>query len=125
MSDIDLSELNTLAVDLHQAGQRAGAQASAALRKTTLDIEATAKAFVPVDTGNLKSSIGHDFTGDGRSGVMEAEIGPTADYGAHVEYGVVGSATGDHAPAAYMGPAVDRHGWQLVAALGQIGGDVL
>lgn len=120
-----MSELNSLVVDLSAAGARAGARVSRAVRRTALDIESTAKLFAPVDTGNLRSSIGHDVTGDGRYGVVAAEIGPTAAYGAHVEFGVVGSATGDHAPAAYMGPALDRHGHQLVAAVAEAGEEAL
>jgi HK97 gp10 family phage protein len=110
-----IAALNTLAVNLTVAGARAGAAASTVVRKTTADIERDAQAFAPVDTGNLTNSIGHDITGDGRSGVIEAEIGPTADYGGYVEFG-----TTQHAPAAYMGPAFDRHSADFENALGQI-----
>lgn len=118
--EIDTSELNALAVDLVRLSGTVGAKAAAALVKTTLDIEADAKVFVPVDTGNLRNSIGHDITGDGRFGVIEAEIGPTADYGVFVEYG-----TSRMPPQAYMGPAFDRRVPGYVSALEQIAGDVL
>lgn len=117
---IDLSELNRLTVDLERAGGQVGAQASAVVRKTALDVEATAKAFAPVDLGALRNSIGHDITGDGRFGAIEAEIGPTVEYGAYVEFG-----TSRMAPSAYMGPALDRHSGDFVSALEQLGGDVL
>lgn len=123
MSDdfyVDLSEVNRLVVDLNRVGGQVGAEASMIVRKTALDIEATAKAFAPVDTGALRNSIGHDITGDGRFGAVEAEIGPTVEYGPYVEFG-----TSRMAPSAYMGPALDRHSPGFVAALEQLGGEPL
>lgn len=117
---LDMAELNTVAVDLATAAGSVGARASLVVRKTAQDIEATAKQFAPVDTGNLKASIGTDVTGDGRFGAIEAEIGPTASYGGFVEWG-----TSRHAPQAFMGPALDRHSGDFVKALEQLGGDVL
>lgn len=115
-----IRDLNTLAVDLTAAGARVGARAAMAVRKTAHDIEATSKAFSPVDTGALRSSIGTDVTGDGRSGSIEAEIGPTQSYGYFVEFG-----TSRQAPQSYMGAAFDRHAHELEDALGQIAGDIL
>ena len=46
---------------------------------------------------------------------LRAEVGPTAEYGAYVEYG-----TSRMAPRAYMGPAFDRHAPDLVTAVEQI-----
>lgn len=123
MSDdfyIDLSEVNRLAVDLDRVGGQVGAEASLIVRKTALDIEATSKAFAPVDTGALRNSIGHDIHGDGRFGAIEADIGPTVEYGAYVEFG-----TSRMAPSAYMGPALDRHSPAFVEALERIGGRAL
>lgn len=111
-----MDSLDSLAFHLGSLAPRVGPLASAAVRKTAHDIEATAKELCPVDTGNLRNSISTTVTGDGRYGAVEAEIGPTADYGAYVEFG-----TSRQAPAAYMGPALDRHGYQLDAALGQLG----
>lgn len=112
--------LNSITVGLELSGARAGARAALAVRKTALDIEADGQAFAPVDTGNLRNSIGHDITGDGRSGAIEAEIGPTADYGLFVEMW-----TSVNAPQAYLGPAFDRHAHEFEDALGQIAGDTL
>lgn len=117
--DIDLRELNQLAVALTKTGGQVGRRASVALHKTAFDVEATAKEFAPVDTGALMNSIGTDFYGDGRFESMSAEIGPTVDYGAYVEWG-----TSTHAPQAFMGPALDRHGWELEAAIADLA-DVL
>lgn len=116
----DFGELRALSIDLAAAAGRVGALASAAVRKTALDIQADAQAIVPVDTGNLKSSIGVDVAGDGRFGVVEAEIGPTASYGAYVEYG-----TSRMAPQPYMGPAFDRRAPDLERTLGQAVEDLL
>lgn len=108
--DLDLGDLNRLAVDLGQASSRAMKAARVVLEKTTADIEANAKAIVPIDTGNLKNSIGHTTRG------LSAEIGPTASYGAYVEYG-----TTRKGPAAFMGPSFDRYAPGFEAAMGQIG----
>ena len=118
--EFDMTEINTLAVGLRSAAGQAGARASLVVRKTALDVEATAKTFAPVDTGALRNSIGHDLTGDGRYGRIEAEIGPTVDYAPYVEWG-----TSRNAPQAFMGPALDRHTPDFITALEQLGGTVL
>lgn len=100
---IDLSEVRAVASQIAGAGPRIGARSALILRKTAFDIEADAKALAPVDTGNLQGSISTSFTGDGRSGQMSAEIGPTAEYGVYQEYG-----TSTQPGQPYMGPAYDR-----------------
>jgi HK97 gp10 family phage protein len=116
----DLGGLNSLAVDLARASGTVGAIVSVVVRKTASDVEATAKQFCPVDTGNLRASIGTDISGDGRFGAVEAEIGPTASSGGYVEFG-----TSRQAPAAYMGPALDRHSADFETALGKSVEDLL
>lgn len=111
----DASEFFGLAVKLERSSGQVGARVAAAVRKTAFDIEADAKALAPVDTGNLRGSISTDITGDGRFGTVEAEIGPTAEYGAFVEYG-----TSRMGPQPYMRPAADRREPSLSAALGQL-----
>lgn len=93
---------------------RVGAKSAAATRRTTTAITRDAKALAPVDTGNLRASIGSTITGDGRRGVIRAEIGPTASYAIHVEQG-----TSRAAAQPFLRPATDRHlpGWR--AALEQ------
>jgi HK97 gp10 family phage protein len=113
---VDASELNTLVVDLGNAGQRAGERASQVVRKSAMEVVAEAKAFAPVDTGFLKGSIGADIDPDG----LGAVVGPTAEYGKWVEWG-----TSRRAPAAYLGPAFDRAQPDFIAALEQIAGDAL
>lgn len=117
----DASELRKLAADLRNAGPQAGKLAQRVVRKTALDVEADAKRLAPVDTGNLRGSIGHtDLRGVGRAGSLMVEIGPTASYGVYVEMGT------SRAPAQpYMGPAMDRHAPAFEEAMGQIGVEAL
>lgn len=110
--EFDASQVNRFAATLERAAGPAGALASAAIRKTAFAVERDAKAFCPVDTGNLRNSISTTTTGDGRFKTMTAEIGPTADYGIYVELG-----TSRMAPEAYLGPAFDRHAHELQDAL--------
>lgn len=108
-----IDELNTVAVQLRTAGARVGARGSMVLRASALRVEAGAKLFCPVDTGHLKGSIGPpEFIGDGRSGRAEAVITAHASYASYVEHG-----TKNMAPAAYMGPALDRVGPDFAAAV--------
>ncbi|GAA3218155.1 HK97-gp10 family putative phage morphogenesis protein [Oerskovia jenensis] len=118
---IDASELNALAADLSNVAGKIGPKVQTVMRKTARDIEADAKAFAPVDTGNLRSSIGHsDLRTVGQSGTLEVEIGPTANYGVFVEFG-----TSRMAPHAFMGPAFDRRSPGFVSALEDIVGEFL
>lgn len=91
------------------AAATVGARAAAATRKTGASIERDAKILAPVDTGNLRASIGTEVSGDGRRGVMTVSVGPTAAYGAYVEHG-----TSRMAAQPYLAPATQRHvpGWQ-------------
>jgi len=119
MVNFDTSELNTLAVDLGKAADSIGERAFLVLRKTAVDVEADAKMFAPVDTGNLKNSISSEPAFP-QPGVVEMEIGPTANYGAFVEFG-----TSRMAPRAYMGPALDRRTPAFVAAMEKVAGEIL
>lgn len=110
----DVSELNHLVADLSAAPEKAKTEVYLVTRKTAFDIEADAKVFAPVDTGNLMSSISTAFTMWSYTAI-EAEIGPTAAYGLYVEEG-----TSTQAPAAYMGPAFDRRAPGYEQALGII-----
>lgn len=85
-----------------------------AIVKTAHDIEADAKALCPVDTGYLRSSISTDIGG------MEAEIGPTAAYGAFQEFG-----TSRMAPHPYMMPAADRRTPEMEDAIASLIAELL
>lgn len=114
--EFDVSDINRLATSFAQSAHNVGPLAQAVVRKTTLDVEADAKAFAPVDTGNLKGSIGHsDLRTVGQSGTLEAEVGPTAAYGEYVELG-----TSRMAPRAFLGPALDRRTPAFVQAMEQL-----
>ncbi|HET7398992.1 MAG TPA: HK97-gp10 family putative phage morphogenesis protein [Intrasporangium sp.] len=111
--DIDLSELNSLTVDLGKAGEKALPLARRVIQKSAADIKRDAQVFAPVDTGNLRSSIGYE-THELASAVT-AEIGPTASYGHFVEFG-----TSRMGPHAYMGPALDRNGYSFEKAMAAV-----
>lgn len=109
--DVDFSELNRLAVSL--AGTTAAILPAAriVIQKSAADIKRDAQAFAPVDTGNLRSSIGYETRELVAS--VEAEIGATASYAAYVEFG-----TSRMAPEAFLGPALDRNGPGFEKAMG-------
>ena len=112
--EIDLSAVNKFAFDLGRASLKAVSKAHKILSKTAFDIEREAKTFAPVDTGNLRNSISTDIGNSAGRAVssMTAVIGPTAEYGAYVEYG-----TSRMAPQAYLGPAFDRNVGYMETAL--------
>jgi HK97 gp10 family phage protein len=101
--EMDMAELNQLSADLGKAAEGLLPRARVVIQKSAADIKRDAQAFAPVDTGNLRSSISYETRE--LSKAVVAEIGPTASYGAYVEYG-----TSRQAPQAYMGPALDRNG---------------
>lgn len=109
----DMAEINRLAKDMGQIPAELRPQVRVITQKTCADTNRDAQAFAPVDTGNLRNSITYE-THETRDGVW-GEVGPTASYGAYVEFG-----TSEHAPAAYMGPALDRNGFAYEQALGQV-----
>jgi HK97 gp10 family phage protein len=108
----DASDLDKLAAGLAKAGPKAEALTRTVVKKVAFDTVAGAQTIVPVDTGNLKSSIGQDFDDDG----MGFEAGPTANYGGYVEYG-----TSRMAPKPYLIPAFDKAIKPLDKVFGQIG----
>lgn len=111
----ETGELKALAVDLGKAGVETTRKAGQAVRKAAADVEGGAKALAPVDTGALKGSIGVSMHGP-----LSAEIGPTQNYSVYVEFG-----TYKMAAQPFMGPAADRVEPGFVAAMEQLGGDII
>lgn len=107
---IDASQLAALAADLTGASDKAKGIAGRVVRKSAADLEAAAKMLAPVDTGNLRASIGTTM-----ASATEAEIGPTANYGIYLEMG-----TSKMAPRPYMKPATDRVEPGFVAAMEKV-----
>ena len=113
---IDTSQLNALTAALVASEAKVKTMAGMAVAKTALDCEAAAKRHAPVDTGALRNSIGTSIAADR----MSAEIGPTVNYGAYVEFG-----TSRMAAQPYMGPAMDEVTPGFVSAMEQIGKGLL
>ena len=86
-------------------------RATDAVVKAAYDIEGHAKAAVPVDTGNLKSSIQTT-----QEGPVSASVGPrSVDYAGYVEYG-----TYKMGAQPYMRPAAERVAPAFISAMEQI-----
>ncbi len=109
---VNTTELKKLTADLEASPREARKLSSIIIRKTAFDIERLGKRYAPFDTGNLRNSIGVSMS----SGTLAAEIGPTAHYGAHQEYGTVNGVPGKH----YMGRAVDQMEPRMLTAFEQM-----
>ena len=109
--DFDFDAIARLSVDLGRADARTIKDARVAIDLAARTCERDAKILAPVDTGNLRNSITSDIRG------LTAEIGPSAEYAAHVEFG-----TSRMGPQPYMGPAADRAGELLAKAMQGIAG---
>ncbi|CAH1192711.1 Neck protein Ne1 [Glutamicibacter phage Montesquieu] len=118
--EFDTSDFQKLAFDLQGAGAEAAQMAVVVVKKTSKDIEATAKQLSPVDTGFNRSAI---VTSDLRSTTQtspEAEVKATSSYAAYLELG-----TSRMAAQPFMGPAADQHEPAFVDAMQQITGRLL
>ena len=116
--DWDTGELRALSADLGRASAAATRKASQVVRKATLDVEARSKVYAPVDIGTLRNSITTTFSDAGLSGV----VGPTVEYGAYVE---MGTSNPNYPPQPYMGPALADVEPGFIAAITDLGGEVL
>lgn len=105
----------TFAAQLEGSGRKVERQASTEVIAAALDTQNDAKALAPVLTGTLRRSI-HTTNGDDRPfmpGVdLVAEVGPSVDYGAYVEFG-----TANQRAQPYMQPAADKNAPRFVEAL--------
>lgn len=88
-------------------GAAVRAAVSAAVKTTTLDVEAKAKGLVPVRTGTLRRSITSQFPSD-----LVGRVGPSVNYGIYVEMG-----TRRMAARPYMRPAAAQSSAGFVAAV--------
>jgi HK97 gp10 family phage protein len=96
------NRFGAIAVALERGG-------GAVVRKAALDIEANAKSFSPVDTGNLKNSISAS-----ELNALMWIVGTVVEYGIHQEYGTV-----NQSGQAFMRPAVERVRPAYIDAWGQ------
>ena len=119
--EADYSEVLQLAADLTGAAEKVGPKAQIVVRKSIRDVTSLGQRGAPVDTGFLRSSITHsDLRTTGSTGVIEAESGPTANYGGFVENG-----TSRMAPQPYMAPAASAVEPGFIQAIEQLGGEML
>ena len=118
MLDADVTGLNSVRASLTAADRTVAAQAGRLVRETAADVTATAKQLAPVRTWNLRRSITMQV--NNVKGGIEAEVGTNVEYAPYVEQG-----TYKMAPRAFLGPAIDRHAWQLTEGLARLGGDIL
>lgn len=117
----DFSDLTQLSADLRNAAEKVGPMAQKLVRKSILDVVRIGKQGAPRDTGFLASSIGaSDLRFTGSTGVIEAEAGPTANYGGYVERG-----TSRQSPQPYMAPALAAVEPGFIEAIAQLGGEML
>ena len=109
-------DLLKLSADLGKASYEVTRKAQLVVAKTAHDIEADAKSLAPVDTGMLRNSISTTIGAGG----LSAEIGQTASYAAHVEFG-----TRRMRPQPFMRPAAERRAEPFVKAIESLGGEFL
>ena len=76
------SNMQRVAADIGRSCQRFEAEARQIVARSTLNAETYAKQLAPVQTGNLRSSIGSRFKNSGLTGIVEA----TAAHAAYVEF---------------------------------------
>lgn len=110
---VDCSEVRVLARDFTVLGRNVLDVAAQVVTKVAADTVTDAQAVVPVRTGNLRASISYDVTRS--AGSVAAEVGPTANYGRHVEFG-----TSRMGPKPYMVPAFNRQRDVFVRVMGQM-----
>lgn len=115
---MDPSELYRIAGDFSNASANIGYRGSAVVRKTAFDIQGDAKILSPVDTGFNENSITTDIHGTGVN--TTAEVGPTSEYGGFLEEG-----TTKMEAQPYLGPAFKRRLPGYIAAVEQLGGEIL
>ena len=106
----DFGELEALATTLGENALVRG-KASQVVRKAAADVQAHAKMFAPVDTGNLRQAITNRPVDD-----LTSEVISGAEYAIYQEYG-----TRFQPGTAHMRPALERVEPSFVAAMEQIG----
>lgn len=107
---IRLIGVDRVAADMGRVSAVVRDGAARVLAATAARVVADAQATAPVDTGNLRNSIGASPDGE-----LRWVIGPTANYGIYVELG-----TSRMRPQPYLAPAADRNTPGFVTAMQQV-----
>lgn len=95
---------------LPQIQAAARPKAQAAVQKTVMDVEAQAKGFAAVDTGNMRALVQGSMTGD-----LSGEVNAGAHYSIYNEYG-----TSKMAAQPFMTPAAESARGTFEQAMSQI-----
>ena len=96
MPVIRIEGLDELLKELHKKADKQAIRQ--VVKQNGSELQSVSQQLAPVDTGNLKRSIGLEILDGG----MTAEVEPTAEYAAYVEYG-----TRFMESQPYMRPAFD------------------
>jgi HK97 gp10 family phage protein len=121
---VDASEMNAFGGGVRRRARRIGVGGAAVVRKSAYDLERGTKSQIQamgaVDTGNMLNGVSTSFSGSGRAGTMEAEVGPTADYSIFVHDG-----TSKMPGRPFLATAFDAWLPGFETAVGKLGGQIL
>lgn len=109
------SELHALAADLRAAGPKVRREASQVVRKSGLAVQNYARGIAPVDTGAHRANIHMSTDGD-----LAVTVTAGQHYAIYLEEGTIYMAA---RPS--MTPALEAVTPSFIAAMEQVGGDIL
>lgn len=112
--EMDFSEVRALALLMQHGVSETERLLEVAVARTGKAVEARAKVASPVRTGFHRGSISTDVQG------LEAEVGPTSEYGGYLEFG-----TSKMAPRPHLVPALEAELPAFVRAVQMAGGQIL
>lgn len=99
-----ITSAQQFAAELLNEAARAKSEVAKIVRAAAFELQGLARVFSPIDTGALRASIsvGHPSGRSLQANDLEAQIGPTVEYGAFVEFG-----TSRQGGRPYMTPAAE------------------
>ena len=96
--------VDQMAAEFAAEAAKARSEVAKIVRAAAFELQGLARVYSPVDTGALRASIsvGHPTGRSLTTNDIEAQIGPTVEYGAYVEFG-----TAIRGGQPYMTPAAE------------------